>query len=126
MNVLASTISLTVDDVAASSRFFAEHFGFAEQMAAEGFVSLGHETAKVTIVLLQAGIEVLPENLRQQRASGVIVAFTVENLEAEEKRLRDEGVEITLPLREEPWGERLFMVTDPNGVPVELVEWVQQ
>ncbi|MFI7118124.1 VOC family protein [Amycolatopsis sp. NPDC049868] len=126
MNVLASTISLTVDDVAASSRFFTGHFGFTEQMAAEGFVSLGHETAKVNIVLLQAGIEVLPENLRQQRASGVIVAFTVENLEAEEKRLRDEGVEITLPLREEPWGERLFMVTDPNGVPVELVEWVQQ
>ncbi|MFJ4103130.1 VOC family protein [Amycolatopsis japonica] len=126
MNVLASTISLTVDDVTASSRFFTEHFGFIEQMAAEGFVSLGHETAKVSIVLLQAGIEVLPENLRQQRASGVIVAFTVENLEAEEKRLRDEGVEITLPLREEPWGERLFMVTDPNGVPVELVEWVQQ
>ncbi|AIG80129.1 hypothetical protein ED92_03130 [Amycolatopsis sp. MJM2582] len=126
MNVLASTISLTVDDVTASSRFFTEHFGFTEQMAAEGFVSLGHETAKVSIVLLQAGIEVLPENLRQQRASGVIVAFTVENLEAEEKRLRDEGVEITLPLREEPWGERLFMVTDPNGVPVELVEWVQQ
>ncbi|MEU8416899.1 VOC family protein [Amycolatopsis japonica] len=126
MNVLASTISLTVDDVTASSRFFTEHFGFTEQMAAEGFVSLGHETAKVSIVLLQAGIEVLPENLRQQRASGVIVAFTVENLEAEEKRLRDEGVEITMPLREEPWGERLFMVTDPNGVPVELVEWVQQ
>jgi len=126
MNVLASTISLTVDDVTASSRFFTEHFGFTEQMAAEGFVSLGHETAKVSIVLLQAGIEVLPENLRQQRASGVIVAFTVEDIEAEEKRLRDEGVEITLPLREEPWGERLFMVTDPNGVPVELVEWVQQ
>ncbi|MFI6301374.1 VOC family protein [Amycolatopsis thailandensis] len=126
MNVLASTVSLTVDDVAASSRFFTEHFGFTEQMAAEGFVSLGHETAKVAIVLLQAGIEVLPENLRQVRASGVIVAFTVENLEAEEKRLREEGVEITLPLREEPWGERLFMVTDPNGVPVELVEWLQQ
>jgi uncharacterized glyoxalase superfamily protein PhnB len=126
MNVLASTVSLTVDDVAASRRFFTEHFGFTEQMAAEGFVSLGHETAKLAIVLLQAGIEVLPENLRQQRASGVIVAFTVENLEAEEKRLRDEGVEITLPLREEPWGERLFMVTDPNGVCVELVEWVQQ
>ncbi|MBB5854737.1 VOC family protein [Amycolatopsis umgeniensis] len=126
MNVLASTVSLTVDDVTASSRFFTEHFGFTEQMAAEGFVSLGHETAKLAIVLLQAGIEVLPENLRQQRASGVIVAFTVENLEAEEKRLRAEGVEITLPLREEPWGERLFMVTDPNGVPVELVEWVQQ
>ncbi len=126
MNVLASTISLTVDDVATSSRFFVDHFGFTEQMSADGFVSLEHESAKLAIVLLKAGIEVLPENLREKRASGVIVAFTVEDLEAEEKRLRDEGVEITLPLREEPWGERLLMVTDPNGVPVELVEWVKQ
>ncbi|XXV42315.1 VOC family protein [Sorangium sp. So ce302] len=37
--------------------------------------------------------------------------------------MRSEGVEITMPLREEPWGERLFQVTDPNGVVIELVEW---
>ena len=30
---------------------------------------------------------------------------------------------ITLPMREEPWGERLFMVQDPNGIVYELVEW---
>jgi len=29
-----------------------------------------------------------------------------------------------MPLREEEWGERLFQITDPNGVVVELVEWV--
>ncbi len=29
-----------------------------------------------------------------------------------------------MPLREEPWGERLFQVTDPNGVIVQFVEWV--
>ena len=34
-----------------------------------------------------------------------------------------EGVAITLPLREEEWGERLFQVEDPHGVVIELVEW---
>ncbi|MGF6940862.1 putative glyoxalase superfamily protein PhnB [Streptomyces auratus] len=28
-----------------------------------------------------------------------------------------------MPLREEPWGERLFQVTDPNGIVLQLVEW---
>jgi hypothetical protein len=28
-----------------------------------------------------------------------------------------------MPLREEPWGERLFQMTDPNGVVIQLVEW---
>ena len=30
---------------------------------------------------------------------------------------------ITMPLRVEPWGERAFQVTDPNGVIVQLVDW---
>jgi uncharacterized glyoxalase superfamily protein PhnB len=29
-----------------------------------------------------------------------------------------------MPLREEPWGERLFQVIDPNGIVVQFVEWV--
>ncbi|MFI0420946.1 hypothetical protein [Spongiactinospora sp. 9N601] len=31
---------------------------------------------------------------------------------------------ITMPLRVDPWGERLFQVTDPNGVVIQLVDWV--
>lgn len=40
------------------------------------------------------------------------------------ERLRAAGVEITLPLMTEPWGERLFQVRDPDVVTVQLVEWV--
>ncbi|KPC64359.1 VOC family protein [Streptomyces chattanoogensis] len=68
MQITASTVSLTVDDVAASQRFFTSHLGYAEQAVAE-------------------------------------------------------GVDITMPLREEPWGERLFQIKDPNGVVIQFVEW---
>ncbi len=61
---------------------------------------------------------------RNQHAAGLILAFNVTDLEFEERRLREEGVIITMPLLEEPWGERLFQVTDPNGIIVQLVEWV--
>lgn len=123
MRISSSAVSLTVDDVAASSKFLATHFGFVEQMSADGFVSLSHQDAAMDLVFLRRGIEVLPEPLRDRTAAGVIVAFVVDNLEAEQERLRAEGVPITLPLREEPWGERLFMVEDPNGISYELVEW---
>ncbi|MFD4748272.1 VOC family protein [Streptomyces rubiginosohelvolus] len=124
MQITASTASLTVDDVAASQRFFTKHLGYTEQAAAEGFASLTRDDAAMDIVLLARGTEVLPADQRDQRASGLILAFTTTGLEAEEKRLRSEGVDITMPLREEPWGERLFQVTDPNGVIVQFVEWV--
>ncbi|GHG64619.1 VOC family protein [Streptomyces griseocarneus] len=123
MNVTASAVSLTVDDVAASRDFFITHFGYAQTMAADGFASLSRDDAAVDLVLLQRGIPVLPAEQRDQRASGLIVAFVVTGIEEQERRLRAEGVTLTMPLREEPWGERLFQVTDPNGVVVQLVEW---
>ncbi|NUV62602.1 VOC family protein [Streptomyces sp. CAI-85] len=120
MQIIASTVSLTVDDVAASQQFFTTHLGYTEQAAAEGFASLAREDGAVDIVLLARGTQVLPAD---QHAGGLILAFTVTDVRAEEKRLIAAGVEITMPLREEAWGERLFQITDPNGVIVQFVEW---
>ncbi|MFB6893024.1 VOC family protein [Kitasatospora sp. NPDC056327] len=123
MQITSSAVSLTVEDVGASASFLREHFGFAEQMAAEGFVSLGHGSAGMNVVFLARGIEVLPEDVRDQVAAGLVLAFVVADVAAEEARLRAAGVPVTMELREEPWGERLFQVTDPNGVVIQLVEW---
>ncbi|MFD3331313.1 VOC family protein [Streptomyces sp. NPDC058700] len=124
MNVSTSTLSLTVADVDASREFLTTHLGYQVAMAADGFASLTREDAAVDIVLLRRGTDVLPPEQRDQQAAGLILAFTVTDLAAEETRLREAGAPITMPLREEPWGERLFQLTDPNGVVVQLVEWV--
>lgn len=123
MQFTASTVSLTVDDVTASQEFFTTHLGYAVQQAAEGFASLTRSDA-FDVVLLARGTEVLPPEQRDQRAGGLILAYTVaDGLDEEEQRLRAAGAPITMPLREEPWGERLFQVTDPNGVVVQFVQW---
>lgn len=124
MTISSFTVSLTVQDVPASSQFLVDHFGFVEKMAADGFASLQHEASGTNVVYLRTGIEVLPEGFRHQHAAGVILAFTAPDIEAESRRLQQEGVPLTLPLRTEAWGEKLFQVTDPNGVVIELVEWV--
>lgn len=125
MQISSVAVSLTVDDVAVSSKFLASHFGFTERMAADGFASLGSDDSPVDIVFLRRGLEVLPEELRHRTVAGTIVAFVVDDLAREHDRLRHAGAPITLAPREEPWGERLFMVTDPNGVVYEIVEWAQ-
>ncbi|ASU80037.1 glyoxalase [Actinopolyspora erythraea] len=123
MRISATAISLIVDDVPASSAFLREHFGFSEEMAAEGFASLKRADTGANIVFLSRGLPTLPEHQRNTHAGGLIVAFEVEDLEGEFERLRDEGVPITMPLTTEEWGERAFQVTDPNGVIVQLVDW---
>ncbi|MEV4014891.1 VOC family protein [Nonomuraea angiospora] len=123
MQFIASTVSLTVDDVAASQAFFTTYLGYTVQQAADGFASLSRDDA-FDIVLLARGIKVLPPEQRDQRAGGLILAFTLAGgLAEQEKQLRDAGAQITMPLRQEPWGEALFQVTDPNGVIVQFVEW---
>ncbi|MBA0053139.1 glyoxalase [Streptomyces sp. AJS327] len=125
MHITDTAICLTVDDVPASVSFLTRHFGYTEAMAADGFASLSHPGAP-SVVFHRRGLEVLPEGFRDRTADGVILAFVVNDLHREYERLRAEGVTITLEPREEPWGERLFMVADPNGVPVELVEWAEK
>jgi uncharacterized glyoxalase superfamily protein PhnB len=123
MHITSSAVSLNVDDVAASSRFLVEHFGFREEMAADGFASLAREDAGMNVVYLRRGLESLPEDQRHNHAAGLILAFVVGDLEGELARLQAEGVTITMPLTEEKWGERAFQVRDPNGVIIQLVDW---
>lgn len=126
MNITSLSVSLTVNNVEASSEFLTKHFGFKEKISANGFASLVHESSGINVIYMQTGIEVLPEFLRSVTVAGTILAFVTTNLEAEQERLRLAGVPIALPLQTEEWGEKLFMVTDPNGVVIELVEWINQ
>ncbi|HWO64479.1 MAG TPA: VOC family protein [Umezawaea sp.] len=123
MQITASAVSLNVDDVPASSHFLIDHFGFQEVMAADGFASLTREDAAINVVFLRRGLPTLPADQRDVRATGLILAFEVTDLEGELARLEGEGVTITMPLTSEEWGERAFQVRDPNGVIVQLVDW---
>lgn len=124
MKITATAVSLNVEDVPASATFLTDHFGFREVMAADGFASLTHEDSGLEVIFLRRGLTNLPPDQRDIHARGLILAFTVDNLDDELARLQDEGVPITMRLIEEEWGERAFQVRDPNGVIVQLVEWI--
>lgn len=123
MQITASAVSLNVKDVAASAAFLADHLGFRPTLAFDGFASLTRDDAAMDVVFLSLGTEALPADQRDKHAAGLILAFTVDDLDGELARLQAEGVAITLPLMVEEWGERLFQVTDPNGVIVQLMDW---
>ncbi|HAO07659.1 MAG TPA: glyoxalase [Chryseobacterium sp.] len=123
MNISSFATCLNVKDVKASSEFFIRHFGFAELMSADGFASLRNIKNNITLIFHEIGLEVLPDDFKQNSTEGVILAFIVTDIEAEEKRLKDQRVVITTPLRTESWGEKLFLLKDPNGILIEVAEW---
>ena len=125
MRITASAISLNVPDETASAAFVQKHFGFTQDMAADGFVSLSREDAGFNLIFLRTGLETFqPAGMRNSSAGGLLVAFVVDDIDAEYARLQAEGVEIATPIQTEPWGERFFQVADPNGVIIQLVQWV--
>ena len=125
MPITASAISLNVADPIASATFAKRHLGFGEEMAADGFVSLARPDAGFNLIFLRTGLESFkPAGMRGHHADGVLIAFVVDDVDAECARLEREGVAITTPLQTEPWGERFFQVTDPNGVVIQFVQWM--
>ena len=52
------------------------------------------------------------------------MVLVVDGIDDEYARIRSEGVEITTPIETERWGERYLQVTDPNGIVIQLVQWV--
>ena len=53
---------------------------------------------------------------------GIWVAVDVDDVDREYARIQALGVEIAVALRDEPWGDRHFVVIDPNGIGVDVVQ----
>ena len=49
---------------------------------------------------------------------GIILSFEVADVDAEFARLKAAGVRILEEIRDKAWGERSFVINDPNGVHV--------
>ncbi|MFS3127680.1 VOC family protein [Nocardioides sp. Bht2] len=124
MHITASAISLNVPDPAASARF-ASHLGFTEAMSADGFVSLAHPSAGVNVIFLQTGLATFkPARIAGSAGDGTLLAFEVEQIDAEFARIAATGAEVVTEPETEPWGERYCQFADENGIVWQLVQWM--
>jgi uncharacterized glyoxalase superfamily protein PhnB len=125
LRVTASALSLTVADPEASADFLEQSFGFQREMAADGFVSLAREDVGFNVIFLRAGLETFkPRDRATRTADGLLVVLVVDDIDGEYARLTAAGSAILTPIETEEWGERYFQVEDPNGVIIQLVQWV--
>lgn len=126
MRIIATTLTLTVPSPQASSAFLVRHFGFVERLSFVGGAALSHPDGGPELFFLERGIWALGEKQRDEVARGIIIALTVEDLDGHWRRLLCEGAAGDLVIVEDSWGERSMQVADPNGVILQLVEWVDK
>lgn len=113
---------LMAEDVEASARFYTEHMGFVPTFQSDWYVSLEHrENPAYELAVLQRAHQTIPEGFRG-RSSGLLLNFEVSDAASEYERLKEAGLQIVLPLRDEAFGQRHFIGLDPGGVMVDVIE----
>lgn len=116
---------LMAEDVGASVRFYVEHMGFETTFEGGWYVSLRHrENPAYELAVLQRAHQTVPEGFRG-RSSSLLLNFEVSDAAAEYERLREAGLRILLPLRDEAFGQRHFIGVDPGGVMVDVIEEIE-
>ena len=66
----------------------------------------------------------LPEAF-QKPTSGVLINIEVEDVDAVHDRFVSLGIEMVLDIRSEEWGQRHFIVQDPNGILIDVIQNIQ-
>ena len=113
---------LMVDDVATTSAFYVAHFGFKPLFETEWYVHLqSGEYEAVNLAVLNGQHETVPENGRG-RATGLLLNFEVEDVDSVYELLLEAGLPIHLPVRDEAFGQRHFITSDPNGVLIGVIK----
>jgi len=109
-------------DVAASAAFYQTHFGFTPLFASDWYVHLQLEgDPSVNLAILDGQHDTIPEAGRG-RVSGLLLNFEVEDPDAVHDQLKAAGLPILLSLRDEAFGQRHFITSDPNGVLIDIIK----
>jgi catechol 2,3-dioxygenase-like lactoylglutathione lyase family enzyme len=112
------------DDPAASRDFYRALFGFEAVFENSWYVQMQMPARPaVQIAFVRREHDSVPKPW-QVRPQGVLVTVELDDVDACHARARALGLEIVYPLVSEVWGQRHFMVTDPNGLLVDVVQLV--
>jgi Uncharacterized protein conserved in bacteria len=108
--------------LAESVEFYTRHFGFEKTFEADWYVSLRQpQPPHYELALLDYTHPTMPADYRKP-VQGLLLNFEVDDVDAEYARLLDEGGLVpVLPIRSEDFGQRHFIVADPNGVLVDVI-----
>jgi catechol 2,3-dioxygenase-like lactoylglutathione lyase family enzyme len=110
---------LGVTDVAASRRFWVEHFGFEVVFEVDWYASL--RRGRHELAFVAAEHPTVPAGFRVA-ARGMLINVEVPDVDAQYERLVVRGgLRPELELRSEEFGQRHFIVADPSGVLVDVI-----
>ena len=107
--------------------FYTTHFGFEVAFFDPSFyLHLVHAQSGAQIGFLQPEHTSQPSFLHAQAVrDGMVISFEVADARAAFAIAQAEGLDIAMAYKVEPWGQNHFMVRDPQGFVVDIVQHVE-
>ncbi len=113
---------VTTENLTECRDFYTELFGFEVAFEADWYIHLVTDSG-IQLGFLQPDHPSQPEFLRgPYSGAGMVYSFEVDDVEWEFEKLEDSDVPILLPVTVEEWGQKHFMVKDPAGMVIDIVE----
>lgn len=124
MNVTSFYPVICTDRIAESQAFYTDNFGFRPTFETDWYVSLALPGERpFELALLDPAHPTIPEAYRGVAARGMLLNVEVEDVDAEYDRLVVRGgLKPALDIRTEDFGQRHFIVPDPNGILVDVIQ----
>jgi predicted enzyme related to lactoylglutathione lyase len=112
MKIKRFDATISTNKLRESKEFYIKHFGFRLVYESDWYVELlaaDSDSFGVSFTLPQ-------REAGEFFQKGLILSFEVADVDAEYRRIKAAGLDIIQQLVDKPWGERSFVVDDPNGV----------
>lgn len=104
--------------------FYSEHFGFqAVFYDPEFYLHLMHSQSGVQLGFLVPDHPSQPRFLHSLASQkGMVISFEVPKIESAYTIAIDAKLEMVMELKEENWGQKHFMIRDPQGFVIDIIE----
>lgn len=114
---------LITDKLHECAEFYVSNFGFSKVFEQDWYVHMVHEKSGAELAFMVTGATSQPKELHAGfTGEGMVYGFETDDAAAEFERLSKAGVPMVVELKDEEWGQRHFIVRDPAGVYVDVVQ----
>ena len=107
-----------------TKEFYSNLLGFGISFENEFYILMHTPNKEAEISFL------LPNHPSQQAlfhkpflGQGIYLTLEVHDVDKVYELLKNQGVEIKIEIRDEPWGDRHFAIQDPNGIAIDIVTY---
>lgn len=115
------------DKLKECAAFYVEHFDFTVVFEQDWYIQLVQEKSGVELAFMAPNAANQPKELWPSfTGEGLVYSFEVDNAKSEYERLSSkQDIKMIVELQDEEWGQRHFIVRDPAGVYVDVVQQLE-